>query len=197
MVQSDQYLGMLTAEELVALYPKRRFVTSAAQKAATQAWAAFTSATPEALVSLAAREQSGLPFLRAALHRLCEEYPAEDTGLSRTQKQLVETCAAGAHRSEDLFRRSQMCEEAPFLGDVACFAAIDDLSAQPAALLAASERGYELTVLGRRVLAGDADWLEHQPLDRWIGGVHLTSRQQWRWDEVRQTLVKREPAVQG
>ena len=46
-----------------------------------------------------------------------------------------------------------------------------------------SERGFELTALGRRVLAGDADWLETHPIDRWIGGVHLTPEQVVRWDE--------------
>ncbi len=48
-----------------------------------------------------------------------------------------------------------------------------------------------MTVLGRRVLAGDADWLEHQPIDRWIGGVHLTTDRHWRWDDEQETFMKR------
>jgi hypothetical protein len=73
-----------------------------------------------------------------------------------------------------------------------CYGQIDDLAAEPAPLLCELETGYDLTVLGRRVLAGDADWLEHQPLDRWIGGTHLTSVNAWRWDEANERMVQGE-----
>jgi hypothetical protein len=197
LVQSDQYLGMLTADELMALFPKRKFLTSAMEQGAVRAWNAFTSESPEDLVAAASDQYVGLPFLRDALRRLCEEYPASESGLSRTQQQLLEACAQGARKKEEIFRRSQAQEEASFLGDVPCYAAIDDLCAQPAPLLTPLEHGYEPTVLGRRVLAGDADWLELQPLDRWLGGVHLTGERHWRWDDRRQTLIKRDLAVQG
>lgn len=197
LVQSDQYLGMLTADELMALYPKRKFLTSAMEQGAIRAWRAFTNDSPDELSAACAETYVGLPFLRDALKRLCEEYPAVESGLSRTQKQLIEACAQGARRREDLFRRSQAREEAAFLGDTTCYAQIDDLASEPAPLLSLLEHGYELTVLGRRVLAGDADWLESQPLNRWIGGVELTRERHWRWDERTQMLVKRDLAVQG
>lgn len=194
LIQSEQYLGLLTAEELMKLYPKRRFVTSAIAEAGERAWQAVVAGTPQPLAGAFAKPYAGLPFLQEALKRLCEEYPSVDTGLSRTQKHLLEACALGARRKEDLFRQSQAREEASFLGDAAAYAAIADLCAEPAPLLTALEHGYELTVLGRRVLAGDADWLEHQPLDRWIGGVHLRSDRHWRWDDRHESIVER---VQG
>jgi hypothetical protein len=197
LVQSEQYLGMLSADEIMALYPKRKFLTSAMEQGAMRAWQAFTKDSPDDLAGAAAESYVGLPFLREALKRLCEEYPAAESGLSRTQKQLVEACAQGARRREDLFRRSQAKEEASFLGDTICYAQIEDLAAEPAPLLSLLEPGYELTVLGRRVLAGDADWLDSQPLHRWIGGVELTRERHWRWDERAQMLVKRDLAVQG
>lgn len=191
LVQSDHYLGMLSADEMMALYPKRRFLTSAMAESAAKAWRAFTGEDPHALQA-AATVHGGFPFLGPALKRLCEEYPAHGSGLSRTQKHVLEACAQGARSKEDLFRRSQAREEASFLGDSACYTHIDDLSAEPAPLISALETGYELTVLGRRVLAGDADWLEHQPLDRWIGGTHLTSENDWRWDEASERLLQGE-----
>ena len=197
LVQSDQYLGMMSGEELMALYPKRRFVTSSSEQAAARAWAAFVATEPEALAAAAREPFAGLPFLRDALKRLCEEYPAVGNGLSRTQKHIVEACAQGARQKEELFRRSQAREEASFLGDVTSYSVIDDLCLQPAPLLSAGDQGCELTVLGRRVLAGDADWLEQQPLDRWIGGVHLTSARHWRWDDTNEAFVKPDLAVQG
>lgn len=197
LVQSDQYLGMLSADEIMALYPKRRFLTSVMADAAAAAWRAFTADSPQPLQAAAQTNYAGFPFLAAALKRLCEEFPATGTGLSRTQKHVLEACAQGARRKEDLFRRSQAREEASFLGDSACYAHIDDLAAEPAPLLSALETGYELTVLGRRVLAGDADWLEHQPLDRWIGGVHLTGQSVWRWDEASERMVQGQRTAQS
>ncbi len=135
--------------------------------------------------------------MAGALKRLCEEYPATDSGLSRTQKQVLEACAQGARRKEEVFRRAQAREEASFLGDSACYAHIDDLCAEPAPLLSTLESGYEPTLLGRRVLAGDTDWLTHQPVDRWIGGVHLTSDQDWRWNEASERMVQGERAARS
>ena len=184
LVQSDQYLGTLVAEELMSLYKKRRFVTSATSDAAARAWKAFTKDEPSELQAAAGERFSGLPFLADALTRLCEEYPSTETGLSRSQKHVLESAAQGTAAPEELFRRSQAREEAAFMGDSSCYRVIADMSAQPAPLLAELENGYDVTVLGRRVLAGDADWLDQQPLDRWIGGAHLTSERHWRWDET-------------
>lgn len=184
LVQSDQYLGTLVADELMSLLGKRRFVTAATSESAARAWSAFTSDEPLTLREATSEKFAGLPFLRDALLRLCEEYPATNTGLSRSQRHILESAAQGIAPADELFRRSQAREEAAFLGDASCYRIIADLCQQPAPLLAALENGYDLTVLGRRVLGGDADWLEQQPLDRWIGGVHLTTERYWRWDEA-------------
>jgi hypothetical protein len=42
---------------------------------------------------------------------------------------------------------------------------------------------------GRAVLEGRADRVALCGIDRWIGGVHLTSDRCWRWDDVRGALV--------
>ena len=39
-----------------------------------------------------------------------------------------------------------------------------------------------LTDAGRRVLAGEADHVALNGIDRWIGGVHLTPSNCWRWN---------------
>jgi hypothetical protein len=199
LVQSDQYLGTLVAEELMALFSKRRFVTSGTSESAERAWKAFTSDDPGALQAAASDRFAGLPFLHDAFRRLCEEYPATESGLSRSQKHVLEAVAQGIAPAEEIFRRAQTREEAGFMGDTACYRVITDLSAQPAPLLAELENGYDVTVLGRRVLGGDADWLDQQPLDRWIGGVHLTSAHHWRWDDRTNGFVEhnREGAEHG
>jgi len=191
LIQTDQYLGTLSAEELMALMPKRRSVTAAMLASADRVWRAFIASSATLLQAAAAERYVGLPFLHDALLRLCEEFPAMESGVSRTEKQLVEAAAKGARRQEDLFRRSQAGEEAGFLSDKVCYAVIGRLCAPPEPLLALLEDGYDATVLGRRVLGGDADWLAYQPLDRWIGGIHLTREHHWRWNDETNHLVER------
>lgn len=56
------------------------------------------------------------------------------------------------------------------------------------------ERGtpLRLTDTGARVLAGDADHVTLNGIDRWIGGVHLTGADvPWRWDEGTETVIGR------
>lgn len=46
-----------------------------------------------------------------------------------------------------------------------------------------------LTDLGKAVLAGDQDFLQHNPIHRWRGGTLLTNERLWRWDRESRLLV--------
>jgi len=195
IVQSDSYLGSMTAEEIVKLHPKRRTVTRAMFERASSVWKHFCSSDPSALLGDASMEHAGFPFLRTALHRLCEEYPWVTDGLSRSQRQALQSVAQGPARNDELFRRAQAREEAPFLGDSAFYAIVEDLRSPPAPLIEGSVEMGMPSALGRRVLGGDADWLEAAPADRWIGGVHLRGVRTPRWDDTRGTFRLAEEAV--
>lgn len=95
LVQSDHYLGSMTADELSPLLPRRRTATAATFKSARRAWERFTSPSPADLFAAAQEDSIGLPFLRAALKRLCEEYPLREGGLSRSQRQALAAVAQG------------------------------------------------------------------------------------------------------
>jgi hypothetical protein len=183
LVQSDMYLGSMTADELIALFPKRRTVTDATFESAKSAWDAFRATEPDALFAQTERDAQGLPFLRAALRRLCQEFPWTGDGLSRSQRHALQAVAAGPARADELFRRAQAREEAPFLGDTTFAAIVRDLQMQPAPLVEGADGALEPTARGRSALAGGEDWLQVQPLDRWIGGVHLTREQCYRWND--------------
>ena len=45
-----------------------------------------------------------------------------------------------------------------------------------------------ITAVGRDVLAGGSDWIELGGIDRWVGGVHLTPDNAWRWDDAAGTV---------
>ncbi|HEY1654370.1 MAG TPA: hypothetical protein VGF86_04570, partial [Candidatus Tumulicola sp.] len=105
------------------------------------------------------------------------------SGLSRGQRHALEAVAQGAASKVELFRRSQNREEASFHGDSGFYRVLEDLRENGAPLIEGDEGAYGLTSLGRWVIAGDADWLESAPIDRWIGGVHLAGSAPPRWDD--------------
>ena len=183
LVQSDHYLGTMTADELSPMLARRRTVTAATFKSARRAWDRFTSESPLDLFVASGEDAIGLPFLRAALQRLCEEYPWVRDGLSRSQRQALEAIARGPTRPEELYRRAQAREEASFLSDGAFAKIVDDLRRSPAPLVDGEDAALEVTALGRRILAGDGDWIDAAPPDRWIGGVHLNGSDAPRWDD--------------
>ena len=189
LIQSDDYLGSMTADELIALYPKRKTVTQGTFAAARAAWYAFRATEPGALLVHAREDAPGLPHLRAAFRRLCQEYPWIDDGLSRSQRHALQAIATGPARTDELFRRAQAREEAPFLGDLAFDAILRDLRSEPAPLVEGEEASLVPTARGRSILAGAEDWLGAHPLDRWIGGAHLTATHCYRWDDAAHAFV--------
>jgi hypothetical protein len=183
VVQSDHYLANMTVDEVLPLLSRRRTATPAIFKSARRSWERFTSPSPADLYAAAGEDAIGLPFLRAALQRLCEEYPWKRDGLGRSQRQALYAVAQGHARPEELYSRAQGREEAHFLGERAFARILDDFSLSPGALIEGEAGALVPTALGRRVLAGDADWLDEHPIDRWIGGVHLVAGSVTRWDD--------------
>lgn len=166
-------------EELAALGREAPGVADEQRALARSAWAAFTSSTPLDLEPLAAGTPA-LPAVGHALRRLLEELPWSGSGLSRTERQLLEALADGACSREDAFYASIAAEERPFLGDGSAWAALDRL----AALL----DGHAVNDRGQAVLAGAEEW---EPVEeRWVGGTRLPpGRSPWHWepDEARVT----------
>lgn len=183
VVQSDHYLSGMTVDEIVLLFAKRRTATPAIFKSARRSWERFTSDSPSDLFAAAGEDAIGLPYLRAALRRLCEEYPWKRDGLSRSQRQTLYAVAQGPGRPDELFARTQAREEAYFLSERVFERMLEDLAAGDSALVEGEEGMLVPTVLGRRVLAGDGDWLDCRSIDRWIGGVRLLPENLTRWDD--------------
>jgi hypothetical protein len=192
MISSDVYLGSMTADELAALHPKRRTVTRATFDAARAVWRAFTAEDPQALLDVVERELPGLPFMRAGMLRLAQEFPWTSDGLSRSQRHALEAVAQGPANDAELFRRSQAREEAPFLGDAAFYAVLRDLSGGVNPLIEGGTDAYVPTATGRRIVAGDGFW-EAAP-HRWIGGTDLRETP-YRWDDTARRFKTDERAV--
>jgi hypothetical protein len=194
-------LGELTAEQLREL-PRTNAcarLTAAALELATRAWAAFRAPTPEGLAAIAAARLGELRFLGEAFDRLSREYPAARDGLSLTERRVLAAIADGASDAAAAFVRAGSRETRPYMGDSSCFGRMDRMAQGPHPLLRLDppgrpvERttGVRLTGAGARVLAGEADQIALNGIDRWIGGVHLQGRHvPWRWDDGTETIVR-------
>lgn len=183
IVQTDHYLAGMTVDEMAPLLRKRRPVTAAIYKSARRSWDRFTSGSPHELLIGAGEDAIGLPFLRPALRRLCEEYPWKRDGLSRSQRQALEAVARGPAPVDELLTRAAAREEAAFLGKRGFEHILRELSDEEAALIEGPENECVPSALGRRILAGEADWLEEHAIDRWVGGAHLQPERCPRWDD--------------
>lgn len=202
LICTDQYLGTLTPDEMKGLVSYEEPVTQEHIMLASQAWSAFRSSSPEMWCELLNTDTSVLPFLQGAIIRQLEEYPDCSNGLSRTAQQALEIISKGEKRPGKIFGLYQDTEARRFLGDSSFWVILHELLASNPPLLELPE-GKELTLpsrpdqeltitaAGRDVLAGKRDWLEIVALDRWIGGVHLTSDNIWCWNPSARSLAKR------
>jgi hypothetical protein len=195
-------LGELTADQLRALPGTDACarLTPAAMQLAVRAWDAFRAPDPDGLAAIAATRSGDLRFLGEAFDRLSREYPATRDGLSLAERRVLAAVADGAPDAGTAFVRAAARETRPYLGDSWCFAMIDRMVRARVPLLDVVpsgrpvERGtpLRLTDAGARVLAGDADHVALNGIDRWIGGVHLHGpNAPWRWDDGTETLVRR------
>ena len=164
-------LGELDAGELESLWPARAPVTEAQVALAVVGWEAVRAPEPTAIAALVDRDTSALPYLAAALRRLLEELPDTTSGLSRTERQLLEAVEAGASTPVEAFLAYVAREEAPFAGDTWVFATLEALGPL-----------REDAALRRDVLAGRADRVDLLGIDRWVGGTHLVPGAVWRRD---------------
>ena len=162
-------------DELAALGRDAPAVEQDQLALARTAWAAFTADTPVALEPLAAGTPA-LPAVGQVLRRLLEELPWAGSGLSRTERQLLEALANGARTREEAFHAAIAAEKRPYLGDRSAWAALDRL----APLL----DGQAVNALGSAVLAGAEEWEPREA--RWVGGTELPpGRSPWHWDPER------------
>src|SRR5215471_1138238 len=181
----ERYLGMMTPEELAALWPSRHRVADAELSLAAEAWRAFRSPDPMDLQTLLARDTSALPFLAGALRRHLQQFPAVSNGLARTERQILEVLADRPHSFHTLFPAEQQLEECIFMGDSSLKRYVRAMCVCRFPLINETDGVYVLTETGDAVLAGQVDHVRINDINRWLGGVHLIGNESlWRWDEV-------------
>lgn len=199
----DQYLGLLSVEEMTALYAYEKPVSLNQLELASRAWSAFCSASPENWSALLKQETTALPFLEGAVLRMLEEFPDCITGLSRTAHQALKIISEGEARPGRIFGNYQASEDRRFMGDSSFWNILHELldSSPPLLNIVAgkhltlptnADQELSITHTGLQVLTGKKNWLECTEIDRWIGGVHLTVDNIWCWDQGSGSLLKKD-----
>jgi hypothetical protein len=135
---------------------------------------------------LLGRDTSVLPFLDGAVRRHLEDFPARATGLSRSERQMLEAVADGHATFAEIFVACQEKEERVYMGDTLFRAILDRLVSAPHPLLTRdSAERYALTPTAHDVLAGRSDHIAVNGINRWMGGTHLTDASPWRAEDLR------------
>lgn len=214
IVAADELLGTLSKFQLAKYIEKQRGVREADLEIAAQGWEAFTSSDDVLLKQFAATEAPlhsansyttdssvVLPYLHAAIHRLLQEYPAESSGLSRSEAQIVAVLMQGARTLGETYQLSHAPrEEWTWLGDWSfawyvqrlmqgAFPLVEFADANvtgevdvatDVAFAKMHEEGeafwkrkIQLTASGQAVASGKANAVSLNGIDRWIGGAHL------------------------
>jgi len=191
LIVAGDYLGPLSPEQLAALWPTAQHVTVEQITAGTHAWEAFTADEPHHLARAVDEGVAGsLPFLHAALERLLEEYPSIEGGLGRSERQMLTVVDEGHETLASAFVACQGMETRIFMGDATFLQIARRLASAlhpPLELTPIAGRDRlavraKLTPVGRAFLAGEADYVRLNGLDRWIGGVYLSGfGPTWRW----------------
>ncbi len=206
-------IGQLNAEQMASLMDFCQPVTSGQFELAKTGWAAFCSAEPQDLESFVSGDLSPLPYLQAALIRHLEEFPSSESGLMRTEAQILDLVARGVSAPGTVFLKNMELETEFFIGDWRSYRLIGNLCSGATPLLQTDsgekfrhpsdtrfQRGtfadqrLLLTQAGKQVLAGRQSVFGILERDLWLGGVHLRSgHRMWTWNADQRCLQIREP----
>ncbi len=193
-------LGELTPDQFRA-HPPDVALTATNIAEIDAAWSAVTATDPEALLAFLSGERSSLPSLRRSLKSLMFRFPDIETGLNCWEDELlrytrdrgpVVARVIGHTMTHDMKYPDRV-------GDVYLFARLRRLAdaqlSRPFLSLSGSAttiRGSEVTLTdaGAKALEGDANFVELNGIDDWIGGVHLESSKGNVWFRRDDTLVR-------
>ena len=206
LVQADDFLATQSPETVLRFADNIIELDETAQAIAASLWSALIAPSPDRLAAQLRSPTGAFRFIRSALGRFIEELPALRGGLSRSERIVASSVAAGGLNPRDVFGRLLASEDAAFMGDWSAFRVIDDLAGANEPIIVGPDSIFpclgdtneterylgtplHLTPFGRRVLAGEADMIAVNGIDRWWAGTHLEGHDCWRWDSPSRRLV--------
>jgi hypothetical protein len=168
------------------LFESRSAATPAMVALARDAWAAYTSPDASELNRFVDRDAPELAFLRNGLTLHASRFPSTRNGLGAVEQTALEIVAGGTTDWSALF--DQLNARMPRLGfgDEAVFASLRAIATCAVPLVSITgelpKAIVTITPAGENVMRAEVDDLRVNDPDRWLGGVHLTKENVWRWD---------------
>ena len=175
--------------ELHLLFESRAAVTPSMIKTAREVWAAYTSSDAGALNAWLERDTPDFPFLREGLTLHASRFPSTLNGLGTLEQQALELIATGTTDFGSLFDAISARVPRFGFGDTEVWQILQSISwcAVPLITLngAPPKAILSVTPAGMNVIGGEVDNLAVNDPDLWLGGVHLTKENVWRYDGAR------------
>jgi hypothetical protein len=203
LVFPAQPLGISDPLQFGALCDSRTAVTPAMLALGRAAWRACTSPDPTAINELLAKDLDDFPFLEEGLRLHASRFPSTRNGLSELADRAINLLATGSLDFATLFGRIDEDENARFgFGDTEVLRELREIAWCAVPLIAITEAEDKtppkallaITPAALNVIDGSVDNLSLNDPDYWLGGVHLTKENVWRWDGERKILVPSRPA---
>jgi hypothetical protein len=182
-------LGYNDERGLHLLFESRSAATPAMVALAREAWAAYTSPDASELNRFVDRDTPEFPFLRNGLTLHASRFPSTRNGLGVVEQTALEIVAGGTTDWNSLF--DQLNARMPRLGfgDAGVFASLRAIATCAVPLVSITgelpKAIVTITPAGENVMRAEVDDLRVNDPDRWLGGVHLTKENVWRWDGAR------------
>ncbi|MCK1287831.1 hypothetical protein IVB41_28400 [Bradyrhizobium sp. 44] len=209
MRQLDISVGGADAERLAALNPPTVKPTKDHLDLTGRAWRAYRAPTPQDWFDLLKADLGLLPQLGQCVADLLDELPSVAIGLGATETRMLELIAPGDVHPFDVFPGEQKRNERRVFDYWEVGALLDGLVRCPEPAISGLDEGpftldmhndplrharykqsrLSLTDFGKAVLAGEDDFLRHNPIHRWWAGTELTNERLWRWDRESRSLV--------
>lgn len=191
-------LGQLPPEALRLLWAKRQSLRQFHFALGHRTWQALKAGAPQGLAAIALNGTPALPDLAPAMIRHLQELPSTRNGLGLTEQLTLEILTEGDRSFGETFRLlMREREPLPWLGDVMYRHILQRMASAADPIItiipktpssAWHDCHLAITPTGRRVVAGDLDWLACGAPERWLGGISIKPGAPcWRWDDVRQT----------
>jgi Domain of unknown function (DUF1835) len=189
--------GQLNVENM-SNYPPPTALTQSDIEYIKSAWSALTSSTPKALQDFVYKEHYSLPYMQKAIQNILRRYPSKSTGLTYWDWKLLENVHKYSPNTARIIGHTMagdLMDDGVLIGDDYFFFRLCELSnaknPQPLIKLVGNlssmrETKVTLTVFGRSVVEGNSSSYPVNPIDEWIGGVHLSSENGnlWFYEEI-------------
>lgn len=203
-IENFRSLGELTPEQMASLFDLRQPVSDEQIHLASEGWKAYSSPDPMVIEQFLRLDTSALPFLGEALNAHLDRFPSTSNGLGFIENKALELIDAGHTGFTTIFAEFGATEPIYGYGDFQLWNDLLPLGTSPTPLLTigidtldGALRGggfkhatFALTNAGTEVFADQRDAIELNGIDTWLGGVHLTSDNLWRWDEEHEKMMK-------